>query len=336
MSVEKVEDEGFRSLGEPLCWVGETAEARELRALLERVAASPVANVLVTGESGVGKDLAAHLIHQMSSRDRGQWVNIACGALPDALLEVEIFGQEAGVVTGTEKPRPGLFELADGGTLYLDEISQMTPSLQGKLLRFLDERTFRRVGGTRDIRVDVRVVATTQCDPDQLVSSSKLRGDLYYRLRGIPIRVPPLRERRGDIGPLAHHFVRGFNASFGKSVRSIAPAALDELVAHDWPGNVRELRHTMERAMLLADGDVLTRVDCRSTSRSGEHLFRLPANGLVLSQIERSLVVQALEATRWNQVRAARLLGLNRDQVRYRIEKFGLSAPERAGDDHAA
>lgn len=315
--------------------IGNSPVMQEVRALVERVAQSPVSTVFIKGESGTGKDLAAHAIHQASPRAHRAFVTIACSALPESLLDTELFGHETGAAGGG--PMQGLLELSNGGTVFLDEVSEMAPALQAKLLRFIDERAFRRIAGTTDIHVDVRVLAATHRDMRDLVSTGKFRQDLYYRLRGVPIQMPPLRERKEDVEALCLHFMGVFNGSFGKTVTHIAPRALEELRAHDWPGNVRELRHTIERSMLLADGDCLTRADCGSTRRSAsEHFFRLPPEGLVLAQVERSLVQQALEATHWNQVRAARLLGLNRDQVRYRIEKFGLCPPATLDDGRAA
>jgi two-component system, NtrC family, response regulator AtoC len=314
--------------------VGRSEPMARVRALMERVAASPVSTVLLTGESGTGKDLIAKEIHNQSPRADRPFVNITCSALPEALLESELFGYEAGAFTSAARQKKGLFELADEGTVFLDEIGEMALSLQAKLLRFTEARAFRRVGGTRDVLVDVRVVAATNRDLADEVAKGRFREDLYYRLRVLPIHLPPLRERKDDIIGLAHHFIIEFSRAFNKRVVGIDPSAVERLTAHPWPGNVRELRHTIERAVLLAEGDYLSATDCGlGDPTPSEHAFQLPTGGLVLSDVERSLVHQALQATGWNLVRAGRLLGLNRDQIRYRIEKFAL-VPDTG--DHCA
>ena len=308
--------------------VGASAAMKEAKALLARVAASPASTVLLTGETGTGKDLAARAIHYNSSRAGKQLVNITCSALPEALLESELFGHERGAFTDARQQKRGLFEVADGGTVFLDEIGEMTLSLQSKLLRFLEEKTFKRVGGLQDIRVDVRVVAATNRDLDDHVRRGTFREDLFYRLQVMPVTLPPLRERHGDIPLLAQWYVERYDQEFRKQVRGVSPRALAVLEQYPWPGNVRELRNAIERAMLLTDRLELTPEDFGTLARpSGMSLFRLPAEGTDLEDVERQLVVQALERAAWNQTQAGRLLGINRDQVRYRIEKFGLTAP---------
>jgi len=317
--------------------VGTSESMSRVRAMIERVAASPVSTVLLTGESGTGKDVVARAIHHASLRARRAFINITCSALPENLLESELFGHEAGAFTSATRQKKGLFELAEGGTVFLDEIAEMTPGLQAKLLRFIEERAFRRVGGTRDVRVDVRVVAATNRDLPGEVAAGRFREDLYYRLRVVPIHLPPLRERTEDIGSLADHFIAEFSRLFGKRISGLERSAVDALQLHPWPGNVRELKHTLERAVLLAEGNLLTAVDCGARSRrSSAPAFRLPPEGLVLEQLERSLLEQALDVAKWNQVQAGKLLGLNRDQVRYRIEKFGLCPRESVDDGFAA
>jgi transcriptional regulator with PAS, ATPase and Fis domain len=220
-----------------------------------------------------------------------------------------------------------LFETADGGTVFLDEIGEMTAALQAKLLRFLEEKTFKRVGGLADVRVDVRVVAATNRDLEEEVKSGKFREDLFYRLQVMPIQLPPLRERRGDIPLLAGYYVDRFNGEFRKRVRGLSPAAKAVLEQYQWPGNVRELRNAIERAMLLADREWLEPEDFTTLTRSVEPTqFRLPPGGVNLEDVERQLLTQALERAGGNQSQAAQLLGINRDQVRYRVEKFGLKA----------
>jgi transcriptional regulator with GAF, ATPase, and Fis domain len=281
--------------------------------------------VLLTGETGTGKDLAAKAIHYNSGRAARAFVNITCSALPEQLLESELFGHERGAFTDARAQKRGLFETADGGTVFLDEIGEMTAGLQAKLLRFLEEKTFKRVGGLSDVRVDVRVVAATNRDLEEEVKAGKFREDLFYRLQVMPIQQPPVRDRRGDIPLLAGYFIDRFNREFRKRVRGLVPAATDLLQQYPWPGNVRELRNAIERAMLLIDREWLEPDDFSTLTRTvAPTQFRLPEEGVNLEEVERQLLEQALERAGGNQTRAAQLLGINRDQVRYRIEKFGL------------
>jgi DNA-binding NtrC family response regulator len=310
--------------------VGESPQLRDFKGLLARVAASPSSTVLLTGESGTGKDLSAKILHFMSSRASSPFVNITCSALPATLSESELFGHERGAFTDAKQQKKGLFEQADGGTVFLDEIGEMEPALQAKLLRFLEERTFRRVGGSADVRVDVRVIAATNHDLEAEVRAGRFRQDLFYRLNVLPLRLPPLRAHVDDIPALVAFYVDIFNREFKKDVRGVSAAALRLLVDYRWPGNVRELRNAVERAMLLADGDTLSPVDFPIAATGGSlgHAIELPPNGVDLEEVERGLVLQALERTGWNQTRAAKLLGLNRDQIHYRIEKFKLVPPQ--------
>jgi two-component system response regulator AtoC len=310
--------------------VGESEPIAAVRAMLRKVAVSPASTVLLTGESGTGKDLAAKVIHYASDRASRPFMNITCSALPEALLESELFGHERGAFTGADRQKRGLLETADGGTVFLDEIGEMMPMLQAKLLRFLEEKTFRRVGGAVDIRVQVRVVAATNRELENEVKHGRFREDLYYRLNVMPIVMPALRERADDIPRLIAYFVDTYNSEFRKRIRRVAPAAMERLKAYQWPGNVRELRNAVERAMLLAEGDELTVDHFPVVEKHGHELSEsvgLPASGIDLEQLERSLVVQALQRSGWNQTKAATLLGLNRDQIRYRIEKFKLEKP---------
>jgi two-component system, NtrC family, response regulator AtoC len=307
--------------------VGESEAVVNMRALLKKIASSPASTVLLTGESGTGKDLAAKVIHYASNRSTKPFMNITCSALPEALLESELFGHERGAFTGADRQKRGLFEMADGGTVFLDEVGEMVPALQAKLLRFLEEKTFKRVGGSQDIKVDARVVAATNRKLEAEVKQGKFREDLYYRLNVLPIELPPLRERAMDIPVLLKYYVDSFNSEFKKRIQGIEPAAIAKLQTYAWPGNIRELRNAVERAMLLAEGATLTAADFPMTSGGGPRLTEavdLPGNGIDLEQLERSLVVQALQRSGWNQTKAATFLGLNRDQIRYRIEKFKL------------
>jgi DNA-binding NtrC family response regulator len=305
--------------------VGASPAMQSVKSLITRVASSPASTVLLTGETGTGKDLAAKAIHFGSARASRPFVNITSSALPEQLLESELFGHERGAFTDARQQKRGLFETADGGTVFLDEIGEMTPGLQAKLLRFLEEKTFKRVGGLADIRVDVRVVAATNRDLEREVKAGKFREDLFYRLQVMPIALPSLRERKGDTIVLANYFIDQFNREFRKRIRGLSAAAATLLEQYQWPGNVRELRNAIERAMLLSDRDYLQPEDFTLTRTVNPTEFRLPAEGVNLEEVERQLLVQALERAGGNQTQAAQLLGINRDQVRYRIEKFGLT-----------
>src|SRR5215204_5284032 len=308
--------------------VGDSEPIARLKGLLQKIASSPASTVLLRGESGTGKDLAAKTIHFNSDRSARPFMNITCSALPDALLESELFGHERGAFTDARQQKIGLLESADGGTVFLDEIGEMVPALQAKLLRVLEEKAFKRVGGAQDIRVDVRVIAATNRNLEDTVRQGTFREDLYYRLNVLPLVLPPLRGHASDIPALVRHYVDGFNREFRKTVTGVSPDAMKGLESYPWPGNIRELRNAVERAMLLTESDTLLPdhfpvLTPRAQATQG---VELPAGGIDLEQLERDLVVQALARTNGNQTRAAALLGLNRDQIRYRIEKFGLKA----------
>ncbi|MEO8522142.1 MAG: sigma-54 dependent transcriptional regulator [Acidobacteriota bacterium] len=307
--------------------VGESEAMEALRQMVAKVAASPASTVLLTGESGTGKDLVAKTIHYSSARASRPFMNITCSALPEQLLESELFGHERGAFTDARMQKRGLLESADGGTVFLDEIGEMVPALQAKLLRFLEEKSFKRIGGAGDIHVDVRVVAATNRDLDAQVTKGGFRSDLYYRLNVLPIHLPPLREHVEDAPVLVSFFIDSFNAEFKKRITGVSPAAAALHRAYGWPGNVRELRNVVERAMLLAEGDRLEAHDFAALQSPGGSAepFSLPAGGVNLEDLERRFVIQALKRAGGNQTKAAALLGLNRDQIRYRIEKFGLS-----------
>ena len=314
--------------------IGASPAMAAMKDLIARVAESPASTVLLTGETGTGKDLAAKVIHYNSDRATRPFVNITCSAIPEQLLESELFGHERGAFTDARQQKRGLLETANDGTVFLDEIGEMTPALQSKLLRFLEEKSFKRVGGLSDTRVNVRVIAATNRNLEQTVKEGKFREDLYYRLQVMPIVLPPLRERTGDVPLLAHFYIDAFNREFRKKVKGVSAGALALLEKYHWPGNVREMRNVVERAMLLARGDRLDSGDFSLIGGlSAPALFELPPQGLNLEDVEKQLLLQALARADGNQTHAGQLLGLNRDQVRYRIEKFGLQKPD-AGPVH--
>ena len=312
--------------------VGDSPALQGVLRIVERILETADATILIQGESGTGKDVLARAIHFEGARACGPFMNITCTALPESLLESELFGHEKGAFTDARAQKKGLFELADGGTVFLDEIGDMSPQLQSKLLRFLEERAFRRVGASAEMRVDVRVIAATNKDLKTLVKKNEFREDLYFRLKVIPLFLPPLRERKEDVPKLVEHFVDRFRKELKKEVTGVSPEFLRELTEYHWPGNIRELKNTIERVMILSTGEVLDSADLpidlfdepKKELESDDDSFRLPARGVKLESVERSLLKQALERTRYNQTKAAKLLGLNRDQIRYRIEKFGL------------
>lgn len=311
--------------------LGETAGMLQIKNLVQRIARSESTTILLLGESGTGKDMIARAIHYESTRVDKPFMDITCTALPEALLESELFGYEKGAFTDAKIQKKGLFEIANGGTVFLDEIGEMRPALQAKLLRVLEEKAFKRLGGTADIRVDVRVIAATNRDIDESMRQGRFREDLYYRLSTLPIVIPPLRDRREDIPRLARHFLHAYNYEFHQSFRELSPQALERLCEYEWPGNVRELRNVIERAALLSTGDVISGEDV-VLGRTAFHrsplpekcLVQLPRDGCNLSDVERELIRQALERTHWNQTQGAELLGITRDQIRYKITKYGL------------
>jgi DNA-binding NtrC family response regulator len=317
--------------------IGESDVMQRLKTLARKMAESPTSTVLLTGESGTGKDLLAKVIHFGGSRAARPFLNITCSALPETLLESELFGHERGAFTDARQQKRGLFEQADEGTVFLDEVAETVPTFQAKLLRFLEEKTFRRLGGTTDITVNVRIIAATNQNMEKAVRDGKFREDLYYRLNVLRLEAPPLRVRGHDIVLLAEHYIRVFSQEFRRPVRRLSPAAEQALLAYSWPGNVRELRNVVERAVFLGESESLEPADFesmhtlhRDTGRTAGADIVLPEHGLNLEDVERRLVVLALERTGGNQTRAAALLGLHRDQIRYRIEKFGLKPDESA------
>jgi DNA-binding NtrC family response regulator len=310
--------------------VGSSPAMKEVLDMVRRIAPAETATVLLLGETGTGKGVVARALHELSPRSRGPFVNVTCSALAETLMESELFGHEKGAFTDARTLKRGLVEVAASGTLFLDEIGELSPALQSKMLRFLEDRTFRRVGGTADLAVDTRVVTATNRDLAREVEEGRFREDLYYRLRVLPITLPPLRHRKGDVRELALAFVDFFNREFGKRVREIDPEALALLERHVWPGNVRELRNVIERAVLLSDGATLEpavlppEIRDPGTSPDASAGVRLGPEGVDLESLERTLLEEALRRTDGNRTEAGRLLGLSRHQIRNRLNKYGM------------
>jgi len=306
--------------------IGKSKPMQGVYDLIAQVSRSE-ATVLIEGESGVGKELVAHAIHFNSSRAQGPIVKVNCAALPQSVLESELFGHEKGAFTGAVAQRRGRFELAEGGTIFLDEIGDISPSLQVQFLRVLQEREFERVGGTKTLRADLRVVAATNHDLHELIKTGRFREDLYYRLNVFPIRVPPLRERQADILLLADHFVEVYGKANSKRVRRISTPAIDMLMNYHWPGNVRELENCIERAVLLTDDDVIHGHHLPPTLQTAESSGTVHDGTLQASveRLERELVVEALKSSRGNMAKAARSLGLTERMMGLRVRKHGIS-----------
>ena len=301
---------------------------QELLTFASRVAASGVSSILLLGESGVGKDVIARFLHEHSKRKDYPFIAVNCAAIPDTLIESEIFGYEKGAFTDARSQKKGVLDLANGGTVFLDEIGELQPQLQAKLLRVLEDQRFRRLGGTQDISVDLRIITATNRDLAAAVRDKSFREDLYYRLNVIQLWIPPIRERPDDVLPLLEHFIRLYNAKFQCNIQGISEEAKTLLVAHSWPGNVREIRNVVERAMVLEDSGVITPASLALgqgaiyPADSGPP--PLAAGESSLEDVERAMLESALEKCSGNQTRAAKMLGVSRDTLRYRIKKFGL------------
>jgi len=305
--------------------IGKSQAMEELLALIRKVAPSE-ATVLILGESGTGKELAARAIHELSPRAGGPFVAVNCAALPAALIESELFGHEKGAFTGASARRLGRFELAAGGTIFLDEVSELASELQAKLLRVLQERSFERVGGGRPLRADVRVVAATNRDLEREVAAGNFRSDLYWRLAVFPLRMPPLRERGGDIVILADHFAEKFGASQGKRIARISTPAIDLLMSYHWPGNVRELENAIERAVILSSDGVIHAYHLPPSLQSAESTGTGPASTLdaALARLERELIVEALKMEDGNAAAAARRLGVTERRIGLALKRYGI------------
>jgi two-component system, NtrC family, response regulator AtoC len=335
--------------------VSVSAKMTELMNFVRKVASSEATTILIQGESGTGKDLIAKAIHYESTRQEKPFVAINCSAIPETLMEAELFGHEKGAFTDAKQMKKGLFETADGGTLFLDEIGELSPLLQAKLLRVLEDQVIRRVGGVKDMQVDVRVIAASNRDLEKAVRENQFRQDLYYRLAIIAIFIPPLRERREDIMPLVDFFIERYNQRFKKSIRGITDDTRRLILSHNWPGNVRELKNTIERGMILEEEPLLRPVylpfsvgesggrtlfertspaDGGQTLPNGRSLPRLyiPEGGTSLEEVEHAMVELAMRQANGNQTHASKLLDISRDALRYKLKKFGLIR----GDDEGS
>ena len=331
--------------------VGTSKAMQDLMNVVENLAKSNTTTVLIEGESGTGKELIANMVHRLSPRRDEPFMEINCASLPELLLESELFGHEKGAFTDAKTQKQGLFELADGGTVFLDEVGEMSLTIQVKLLRVMERMTFKRVGGTRDIKVDLRLVSATNRDLTKAVKDGTFREDLYYRLKVVPLLIPPLRERREDIELLGKHFLNQYNKAFSKDFNYFSDEALRLMQNHAWPGNVRELKNVIERAVLLFEGDRiesehLSLGDLGGTGSSktlGEVenaiAAGIPDNGIdfegLICDIEREIVEKALLQSGYNQSLAARLLGVKRDKLRYKIKGLGLAVGVKESDSPA-
>jgi len=325
--------------------IGETSTMLELKKLIETVAPTD-ATVLILGESGTGKELIAGALHSLGLRSGQNYIRINCAAIPDSLLESELFGHEKGAFTGALKQKRGLVEDADGGTIFLDEIGDMSRSLQAKLLRFLEDGSFTRVGGNEERRVDVRLIAATNRDVIQAIHEDRFREDLYYRLNVVQFRPPPLRDRTEDILPLARHFLGEFGVKMGKSLAGISPGAENKLMAHHWPGNVRELRNAIERAVIIettheiqphniADFKLETGLRKTTEPETKPEAPEIGPLAELVAAYETRVIEAALERNRYNLSRTAEELGLTRHALRYRMQRLGISNDDAGNSDSA-
>ncbi len=308
--------------------IAESPAMKKILALVNKIAQTE-APVLITGESGTGKEVIAKLIHQVSPRSDGPFIKINCAAIPETLLEAELFGYEKGAFTGATQTKPGLFELAEGGSLFLDEIGEMPMSLQAKLLRVLQDQTFRRLGGLKELKVNFRLITATNRNLEEMIEKGLFREDLYWRLNVINLHIPPLRERKEDILPLTNFFIEKFNRKYGKSIQGVSQEALSALYQHSFPGNVRELENRIERGIILAENEILTKEDLGFTEGASkkenllDKLMTLPLEEAV-ETLEKIRIKEALEKAKGVKVRAAQLLGITERMLRYKLEKYQL------------
>jgi len=338
LEASQLKREVRRLRGEKRNWYGfgniiaVSQEMERVLQIAEKIAQSDAATVLIQGESGTGKEVVAHLVHEHSKRQNLPFITVNCANFPEQMLENELCGHEKGAFTDAKEVKKGLLEVSDGGTLFLDEIGDMGVNLQGKILRLVEQKSFRRIGGLKDIQVDVRIVTATNKDLLKLKEEGKFREDLFYRINVASIRLPPLRERPDDILPMTKYFLQKYNEEFHKNVQKISKGVEDFLRNYNWPGNVRELKNVIERAMILGEGDILLMEHLPieilgQASKQGGMIegIRIPPEGISMEKVEEALVRQALKMTNGNQTKAAKLLDISRDALRYRMQKFELT-----------
>jgi DNA-binding NtrC family response regulator len=319
--------------------MGDSPKMKRIFEVCQQVAKSETTSVLIEGESGVGKEMIARLIHRFSTRAEKPFLDINCASLPEQLLESELFGYEKGAFTDAKTQKQGLLEIANRGTLFLDEIGEMSLTIQVKLLRVMERMVFRRVGGTSDIHVSVRIISATNRDLQKEVDERRFRADLYYRLKVVPMLIPPLRDRREDLLKFVHYFLSAFTTKFNKPFDTVSDEATEIMLSYPWPGNIRELKNVIERIVLLENGPVVrgehlpfsaTRMEERTIGRMIDNMLSqdLPADGIdfdsVVAELEKEIIIKASNQTGWNQSRTARLLNLKRDKLRYRMKSFNL------------
>ncbi len=328
----------------PESYIGHSAAVKKVHELLHKLTAVPFSALIIQGETGTGKGLVAKILHHAGTRAEGPLIEVNCAALPKELMEAELFGHEAGAFTGARGRRRGLFEQADGGTLFLDEIGELPLDLQTKLLKAIEDRTIRRIGGEREIHVDVQILAASNRNLPEAVQSGEFRSDLYHRLCVFSLVLPALRERKDDLRNLVPAFVQEFNVTANKKVREIPEAVWKQLSAHHWPGNVRELRNVVERCVLFSDGEefpeqwlqlqnapILSSSDTAQGARLQGDMIQIPLDGsMALEEMDRFIIKTALEQHQYNVTATARALGSTRETLRYRIQKYELTAPEEA------
>ncbi len=313
--------------------IGESPVFKQIIQISKKIAHSETTTILLLGESGTGKDLFARAIHNLSARKDTSFVTINCSTFPETLLESELFGHEQGAFTDAKKLKKGLFEIAEGGTVFLDEIGEIDHTTQVKLLSVLENRCIKRLGSTVDIPIDIRIIAATNQDLNRSIELKKFRQDLYYRLKVFQIDLPPLRKRKKDISLLINFFVSNFNKQFRKEIKDINPDAMELMIQYNWPGNVRELRNVIERAVILENTDCIqvenlpveiSKSLVSSNISQGLYQLQIPDNGFSLDELEKQMIIQALQKTKNNQSRASKLLGISRDKLRYKVKKHTL------------
>ena len=325
--------EKFANVYQPSNFIGQSPEIKRVFEIITKVAKTR-SSVIITGETGTGKELIAGSIHYNSDRSKKPFVRVNCAALPESLLESELFGYERGAFTGADKMRIGRFEQADGGSIFLDEVADMSLYTQAKVLRVLQEREFERVGSSQTIKSDVRIISATNKNLLNLMENGEFREDLYYRLNVVSIHLPPLRERQDDIRLLVHFFIRKYSQTVNRKIRGVHREALKMLTDYHWPGNIRELENTIERAILMAEGDVImpdelemyfNRRPAHASAVKKEGVITIPPEGVNLETVEETLVLQALEQTNWVQKDAAALLNVSSRVLNYKIKRFGIT-----------